>query len=299
MKSLRAIGWFIQYVFVRVAICLYGLIPASKAYALGFGLGSAAYPLFRKRRRIAIDNILQAKITDDPKEADRIARHSFGHFAGHICESMKVPLVVTAANWREHIVLEGDRSDGWDLLMEQTDTPMMLLSGHHGAWEAAVTIIPFTRPMVTIARVLNNPIVERFLKAKHFRGNITVIPKSKGFTPGVIKLWLEQKAALTIVMDQHAGTRHGVRVDFLGRPAWTHTSPARIHLATGMPIVVGSFLRDGLFKYRMVAEPPIRFTPTGDKDKDIETLLTEMNQRLGNLVRRYPEQYLWSHKRWR
>jgi lauroyl/myristoyl acyltransferase len=66
-----------------------------------------------------------------------------------------------------------------------------------------------------------------------------------------------------------------------------------------MPIVVGAFLRDGLFRYRMIAEPPIRFTPTGDKDKDIETLLTEMNQRLGNLVRRYPEQYLWSHKRWR
>lgn len=299
MNVLRTIIWFIQYLFVRLAVLLYGLIPASKAYALGFGLGASAYPLFRKRRRIAVDNILQAKITDDPKEADRIARHSFGHFAGHICESMKVPLVVTAENWREHIVLEGDKADGWDLLMEQTDTPMMLLTGHHGAWEAAVTVIPFTRPMVTIARTPNNPIVERFLKTKHFRGNITVIPKSQGFTPGVIRDWLERKAALTIVMDQHAGAKHGVKVDFLGRPAYTHTSPARIHLATGAPIVVGSFLRDGLFKYRMVAEAPIRFTPTGDKDKDIEALLTEMNLRLGNLVRRCPEQYLWSHKRWR
>ena len=299
MKLLRSIVWFIQYVFIRFAMFLYGLIPASKAYSLGFGLASALYPLFRKRRRVAIDNILQAKITGDLKEADRIARHSFGHFAGHICESMKVPQVVTAENWREHIVLEGDKSDGWDMIMERPDTPMMLLSGHHGAWEAAVTIIPFTRPMVTIARTPNNPIVARFLKERHFRGNITVIPKSQGFTPGVIKLWLEQKAALTIVMDQHAGARHGVRVDFLGRPAYTHTSPARIHLATGMPIVVGSFLRDGLFKYRMVAAPPLRFTPTGDKAKDIETLLTEMNERLGILVRRCPEQYLWSHRRWR
>jgi len=299
MGTLRLILWLSQYLLVRFVIFLYGLIPASKAYSLGFGLGSLAYPLFRNRRRIAIDNILQAHITDDRKKADSIARHSFGHFAGHICESMKVPLVVTAENWREHIVVEADSSDGYNLLMEQTETPMMLLTGHHGAWEAATTIIPFRRPMLTIARPLNNPIVERFLKAKHFRGNITVIPKSQGFTSGFIKQWLEQKGALTIVMDQHAGSRHGIKVDFLGRLAYTHTSPARIHLATGMPMVVGSILRDGLFQYRMVAAPPIRFTPTGDKDNDIETLLGEMNQRLGNLVRKCPEQYLWSHKRWR
>jgi len=299
MNVLRTITWLIQYLLIRFAAFLYGLIPASKAYPLGFGLARCVYPLFRRRRTIAIDNILQAKITDDPKEADRIARHAFAHFAGHICESMKVPLVVTADNWRERVVLEGDKADGWDLLMEQTDTPMMLLTGHHGAWEAATTIIPFTRPMLTIARTLNNPIVERFLKAKHFRGNVTVIPKSQGFTSGFIKQWLETKGALTIVMDQHAGSKHGVKVDFLGRPAWTHTSPARIHLATGMPIVVGSILRDGPFRYRLLAAPPLRFTSTGDKDRDIETLLTEMNKRLASLIRRYPEQYLWSHKRWR
>ena len=58
------------------------------AYDWGAGFARLIYPLFRKRRRIAIDNIIKAGITDDPKEAARIAKESWGHLAGHICEAL-------------------------------------------------------------------------------------------------------------------------------------------------------------------------------------------------------------------
>jgi KDO2-lipid IV(A) lauroyltransferase len=85
----------------------------------------------------------------------------------------------------------------------------------------------------------------------------------------------------------------------MGRPASTHTSPARLHLKTGAPIIAGAFIRVGLFQYRMVTAEPIRFAPTGDKEQDIAMLTTEINRRLEAVIRRYPEQYLWAHKRWR
>jgi KDO2-lipid IV(A) lauroyltransferase len=298
MKSLRTLLFFLEYLALRVVDLLYRLIPARKAYAIGAALASFSYPLFRSRRRIAVDNILQARITDDPGEADRIARRAFGHLAGHLCEALKVGQVVTAENWREHIVFDGPE-ETWKLLMEELDTPVMILSGHHGVWEAAVTVISFTRPMIAVARKMNNPFVERFLKKRHFRGAITIVPKKLGFSPGVLRQWRETAAAMTLVMDQHAGKKHGVVVDFMGRPASTHTSPARLHLKTGAPILAGAFIRDGAFRYRMVTEGPIRFTPTGDRERDTADLLTEINRRLEKVIRRYPEQYLWAHKRWR
>jgi len=183
--------------------------------------------------------------------------------------------------------------------MESPDVPVMILTGHHGAWEAAVSVISQTRPMIAVARKMNNPFVERFLKTHHFRGQITIVSKKLGFTAGVLRLWREQKAAMTLLMDQHAGPKHGVTLDFMGRPASTHTSPARLHLRTGAPILVGSFVRVGPFRYKMVTGAPIRFEPSGNRDQDIVALLTLINHRLETVIRQYPEQYLWAHNRWR
>lgn len=289
---------YVQYLFVRFLGALYGLVPANKAYALGASLTQAFYPLFRSRRRIAIDNILKAHITDDPREADRIARKAFGHLAGHVCEALKIGSVIGPDNWREHIAFDGPE-ESWKLLLETPDTPIMILTGHIGAWEVATSVISFTRPMIAVARKMNNPFIERFLKEHHFRGDVTIVPKKQGFAPNVLRQWKRQCAAMTLVMDQHAGAKHGIRVPFMGRPASTHTSPARLHLKTGAPILAGAFVRDGLFHYRMVTRAPIRFTPTNDREQDLENLLTEINLRIEETVRLYPEQYLWAHNRWR
>ena len=299
MNPLRTLLHYIEYLAIRLVCRLYDLIPAHKAYDLGAAVTASVYPLFRTRRRIAIDNILKANITNDPQEADRIARKAFGHLAGHICEALKVGEIVTADNWREHIRFEGPAAS-WKMLMESPGVPIMILSGHHGTWEAAVSIISFTRPMIAVARKMNNPFVERFLKQHHFRGAITIVPKQMGFTPNVLREWKDKGAAMTLVMDQHAGPKQGVTVNFMGRPASTHTSPARLHLKTGAPIIAGAFIRDAAFQYRMVTtSAPIVFKPTGDKDKDIADLLTEINKRIEDVIRLYPEQYLWAHKRWR
>lgn len=298
MNALHTILAYLEYLFIVLLGALYRLVPARCAYQLGSDVARAVYPLFRARRKIAVDNILQAHITDDPTEADRIARTAFGHLAGHVCEAFKTGEVIGPENWREHIVFEGPE-ESWKLLLESPDVPVMILTGHLGVWEAAASVISFTRPMIAIARKMNNLFVERFMEEHHFRGQITIVSKTQGFSSGVIRLWMETKAAMTLLMDQHAGGRHGIRVPFMGRPASTHTSPARLHLKTGAPILVGGFVREGPFRYRMVTGKPIRYTPTDDRAHDMTSLLTEINARLETLVRRYPEQYLWAHKRWR
>jgi len=290
---------FFSYLVVRLLIALYGLIPARKAYSLGAGLGEFLYPLFRSRRKLSTENILLAKITDDAKRADEIGRKAFGHLAGHICEALKIGEVVTPENWRNHCTIEAPPSF-LETMERRKDEPVLIITGHHGTWEAAVPVFSSFRPLFAVARKMNNPLVQRFLKKKHFRGDVTIIDKDHGFTSQVLHEWKKKAGAMTLIMDQHAGKKQGIMVDFLGRPASTHTSPARIHLATHAPLLVGSFIRVGTFQYKIiVAGDPIRYEPTGDHAADTMAIMTEINRRLEKVIRLYPEQYLWAHKRWR
>lgn len=263
------------------------------AYDFGAGLAALVWPFFFKRRRISVDNILKCGITSDAKEAKRIAKKAWCHLAGHICEALAVPSVVTKDDWREHLDLSEADPEAARLLLDAPETPILLVSAHHGVWEAATNVLSFARPMIAIARVMNNKLVAKWMKNHHFRGPVTVIDKNHGFTPEILRQWVDTKAAMTILMDQH--TSKGPMLSFLGRRAQTFTSATRLAMRYGYPIVVGSFVRVAPFRYRLVGGKPLRFSKTDDKIAVTQLL----NDRLGEAIRKYPEQYLWAHRRWR
>ena len=263
------------------------------AYGFGCGLAALAWPFFAGRRRTAVANILKCGITADPAAARRIARASWCHLAGHVCEALCVPGVVTAENWREHLDVTGVPPATAKLLLDTPDTPILLVSSHHGVWEAATNILSLSRPMIAVARTMNNAFVARWMKRHHFRGPVTVIDKNHGFTPAVIRQWVATRAAMTILMDQHSSK--GEMLTFLGRPAKTFTSAARLAIRTGYPVVAGSFVRTGPYRYRLVGGEPISF----GRDADRAAAAQLLNDRLEEPIRQYPEQYLWVHRRWR
>jgi len=263
------------------------------AYDWGSAFGRFLYPFFRKRRRVATDNILKARITDDPREADAIARRAFGHLAGHVCEALCVPHVITRENWREHLDFSEVPPETARLLLDETDKPILLVSSHHGVWEAATNLLSFARPMIAIARVMNNRFVAAWMKKHHFRGPVTIIDKNRGFTSTVMHQWADERAAMTILMDQHYAK--GLPLTFLGRPAKTFATAAKMAIRTGRGIVVGSFVRIGPYRYRLVGGPPVSFA----HDADLAAATQLLNDRLGEAIRKYPDQYLWSHRRWR
>lgn len=264
-------------------------------HAYGFGCTFAAllWPFFRKRQKISIDKIIKCKITEDRGEAKRIAKRAWCHLAGHICEALCVPNVVTKDNWREHLDVSELAPATEKLLLESPTTPILLVSSHHGVWEAATNILSFVRPMIAVARIQNNKFIAGWMKRHHFRGPVTLIDKNQGFTAKVLRQWQEECSAMTILMDQHAG--NGEKLEFLGRPAWTYTSASRLAIRYGAPIVVGSFVRVGPYQYKLVGGDVVRFSKTDDKNAATQLL----NDRLGEAIRRYPDQYLWSHRRWR
>ncbi len=263
------------------------------AYSFGARIAALLWPFFPGRRRLSASNILRCGITADEKEARRIAKRAWCHIAGHICEALFVPGVVNASNWREHLDFDGADPEAVKLLLDTPDEPILLVSAHHGVWEAATNILSFARPMIAIARVMNNKLAQAWIKKHHFRGPVTIIDKNNGFTPEILRKWETDRSAMTILMDQHASK--GMKLVFLGRPARTFTSATRLATRYGRRIVVGSFVRLGPYKYRLVGGPPLSFGKTADRAEATQLL----NDRLSAVIREYPEQYLWAHRRWR
>jgi KDO2-lipid IV(A) lauroyltransferase len=288
------IKYRLQYGALRLLWGGLGLLPLSRAYGFGCALGRLWFALDRRRRRIACTNIRAAGFAASAPDAARLARASFGHFLGHLIESLRLP--ADAARFgNDRVEIEAPPESV--TLMTEPGAPVLMVSGHLGCWETALRMLP-GRPVMVVARTLNNPLVQRFLTQTHFRGNVTLIPKQRGLSPDVIRRWRAEKSALILLMDQHAG-RHGIWLDFFGRPASTHTSPARLHLMTGIPIVPLAFVRVGPLRYRLIADAPIRFAATDDRDADQRAILVDLSRRLETFIRRYPAQYLWAHRRWR
>ena len=263
------------------------------AYGWGCALGSFLWPFLVKRRKTAVENLLRAGIAADELSARRLAKRSFGHFLGHIFEALCVPGVVTAANWREHLDFSEADPETVKLLLDTPEKPILLVSSHHGVWEAATNVLSFARPMYAVSRKLDNRFLANWIEKHHFRGPVTIVDKNRGFTPEVIRGWLASCAAMTILSDQYC--HKGAHLRFFGRPARTFTSATRLAMRTGAPVVVGSFVRIAPYRYRLVGGKPLVFPKDGDRDG----LTQLLNDRMEAAIRRYPEQYLWVHRRWR
>ena len=266
---------------------------ARHAYETGCGLAALVWPFFGSRRRVSVANLMRGGVTADEREARRIARRAFCHFVGHIFEAICVPSVISRDNWREHIDCEDASPKLVKLLLEPPTEPILIVSGHHGCWEAATNILSIVRPMIAIARVMDNRLLAKWMKKHHFRGPVTIVNKNDGFSRRIIRQWFETNAAMTILTDQYS--YGGLMASFFGRPARSVTSAARLAIRYGCPVAIGSFVRVAPYRYRIVGGDPFVF----GADTDRAAAVQAMNDRLEAAIRQYPEQYLWMHRRWR
>jgi len=285
----------LEYVPLRLAVGLVDLLPARTALALSRGVGRATWRLLPRRRRTATENVLRAGLAADRAEAERIAKASFESFAMLSVESLKAMRLITPDNVAEHVEFDVP-PETWELF-RKPGQPVVLASAHLGNWELSGHIISFTKPLVAVARSLDNPFAQRFMQRRNPRRRIEIVAKHSKDRLALLRP-LRTGKLLGLICDQHAAS-NGVEVPFFGHPASTVVSPARMHLATGAPIVFGVCYRTGPMKFLMAASEPIRVEKTGDRDADIRAITLKINEATERFIRRHPEQYLWAHRRWR
>jgi KDO2-lipid IV(A) lauroyltransferase len=286
----------VEYIPLRIAIGIVDILPIKVSLALSKGVGVLAWWALPNRRKLAINNILLAGVTDDKKEARRIARKSIVSFSMLTIESLAASKLITPDTFDKYIDVS-EVSPEVEKTLKNPDTGVILCSAHLGNWEISGHAISFWKRLIAVARTLDNPYAQRLLEKRNPRRNIEIVAKHSA-DRGALLRPLRNGMLLGLISDQHANS-HRVVADFMGVPAWTLTSTARLHLATRCLIVCGVAVRTGVMKFKIITTGPFVFEPTDDKEADILKITQAMNKELEKFIRQYPEQYLWAHKRWR
>ena len=109
---------------------------------------------------------------------------------------------------------------------------------------------------------------------------------------------LDRNELLGILADIDTKTK-GVFVQFFNRSAYTPYGPIAIALKTGTPILPMFIIRQADNKHRLVVKPPMILHETGDYQLDLVTNTQYFTEIIESYIRRYPEQWIWMHDRWK
>ncbi len=176
---------------------------------------------------------------------------------------------------------------------------VLFLTGHMSAWELA----PFAQalygnPLHFLVRAIDNPRVEALVNRYRCRSGNSPIEKNQS-ARAVLKV-LAAGGTVGVLADHNTLLSEGVFVRFFGIPACTTAGLARFALHTGAAVVPG-FLHweAGLGKYKLRFEPAVELIHTGDEEADIRENTQRFTKIVEEYVRRYPDQWVWLHRRWR
>ncbi len=230
-------------VYLLVKTTVYGLqrLSVKHAYATARMLALLAYKVDKRHRNVAIANLEHAfGDAYSPEDRDRIVRRVYEHFLCVLMEIIQIPRRLGVMNWRERIRLV----DHEPILNRLLDGgPLIMLTGHFGNWEMAGYLFgAFGFPTNSVARALDNPHLDKFLRQFRESTGQKLIPKKGGYDD-MLEV-LRSGGVLSFLADQDAG-QNGMFVPFFGRPASTHKAIALLAIEHKAPVVVGYARRVG------------------------------------------------------
>lgn len=295
MKRKAAQHW-LEYAFFRAfEIAVHGL-PGPVLEALAGLLTFLIFDVIRYRRRVALDNLAHAFPEKSLRERERIARAAARHFALLLLEFMKLS-GWDAATLQRKARFEMD-AETRDILENRSKTGGIMVSGHFGNWEVAIAMMAsqyWGAPVVVQKRQKNRWVDRKTIDMRERWGVRMVY--ARGAVRALLQA-LRERRMVVLLADQDAG-RNGAFVPFLNRIASTPVGPAVLHLRSGKPLYFGANLRVGRYRYKIIVREIDYSGPAEISSENIAAVTAGYTALLEELVRLYPEQYLWMHKRWK
>jgi len=173
-----------------------------------------------------------------------------------------------------------------------------MFGAHFGNWELEAAVFSLlVSPVTVIYRPLDSKLLDDLVL--HVRSASGNIPLAKDRAMRQMLRVLKDNGVLGILVDQNMAWQEGVFVDFFGRPACTTDGLSLLALHTGAPVVPAFLIRQPNGKYRFVVGEEVPTVRTGDKAHDVLVNTQNYTRIVEETVRRYPDQWLWVHQRWK
>jgi KDO2-lipid IV(A) lauroyltransferase len=285
----------LEYALAWCIVKTIGLLPRPLARAVGIALGQIVYFLHRRLRQVGMRNLDMAFPGKNRAEKRKILRGVFTSLGRQLAEICLFPRY-TAENVSGVVIY-----DGFENFQSASDAGkgVLFLTGHLGGWElSAFAHSLYGHPLRFVMRPLDNPFLDRMVREyRTLHGNIPIL---KDDPVRELLRAMKEGATVGILMDTNMMPPQGIFVNFFGIPACTPSGLARIALRTDAAVVPGFTLWDPVLrKYRLRFDPAVKLVRTGDNDVDIVTNTQIFTNIIENFVRKYPDQWLWVHRRWK
>ena len=286
----------IVYAVLRAVVELLHVLPLETLYAGAARVADTLFALSRKHRLRALGHLRRSFPDWDEARIERVARASMRSLAYLGVEFLLITRRLSVNTWRKHVRL-GNISQALRTLV-QRDSGVIFLTGHFGNWEVVgYTMATFGFNSVAVARALNNPYMNAWAMGQRESNGLRILDK-KGAAAEIDGL-LAAGGAVGFIADQDAG-RRGLFVDFFGRPASTFKSIALMAMRHEAPIIVGYARRLApRFEFEICADRVIAPHEWAGRKDPMRWITQEYTAELERIARRWPEQYLWAHRRWK
>jgi KDO2-lipid IV(A) lauroyltransferase len=285
----------IEYGLVRaVAGCL-GRVPRGVARVFAGWIAFAVYWSFGRLRRVGKRNLELALPELPAKSRKRILRHVYGHLGWQLVEFCRMTRY-TPENTREWL-----RTEGLENFLEAQERGkgVLILTGHLGAWELSSfyhSMMGF--PMGMLIRHLDNRRLDAYVNAIRCKHGNFVLSKDE-FGRGLLTA-MREGGTVGILMDTNMTPPAGEFVEFFGMDACTGTGLAHVARKTGAAVLPGFMVwewEERKYVLRFGAE--VEIPRTDDAAADILEGTQRCTAVLEEWIRRYPDQWLWIHRRWK
>jgi KDO2-lipid IV(A) lauroyltransferase len=285
----------LEYLFVFALVRGLGLLPRPAARSVGAALGAVAFALTGRLRRTGERNLEIAYPGSDVRWRSRLIRQLYRNLGLHLaefCLMRRYTRETTQSLIRyaglEHYLAARDAGRG-----------VLVVTGHLGLWELSSfyhSLMGY--PMSMVIRRLDNPLVDRLVNGIRCMHGNTVLHKDD-FARGLIGA-MRRGDTVGILMDTNMTPPQGLFVDYFGVPACTASGLARVAMRTDAAVLPGFLTwREDERKYVLEFGEQLPIPRTGDDEADIITNTQICTTAIEQWVRRYPEQWLWVHRRWK
>lgn len=284
----------IEFIAFQFIAFLVQLLPLHGVRQMGRGLGRFVFAVVGHRKDVTMNNLRRAFKEKSEADLVRIARGAFENIGISLLELVWFPRmtrdqVLKAVRFNKPEILHNAYNRGKGVL---------ILTAHFGNWEllGQALTVHFQYPLKGLVKTQSNRLVNELINRRRELFGTKVIPMETSLREVLRALGDGEMVA--IAADQ-AAPKENVPMTFFGTMVPTHTGPAALSLKTGAPIVAVFAVRsaDGSYDAHTIAVPSEDLV--GHSEENVVELTRRHVRITEDIIRQYPDQWLWMHKRWK
>ena len=290
---------WLEYAAARSLLGALGLLPRPMALLVCGFVSRIGYHVLGSLRRTGLRSLEIAFPEKSLQERKLILKGTFENLGRVLAETSQF-MKMTPADVEKIFDLDlDDKSRELYRRNKEEKRGVLIVTGHLGNWEMLVFgFAAIHEPISYLARPLDNPLIEDLtLRIRTRFGNRPINKTNSAML--AVKI-LREGGILGILSDVNAHPKEGVFVPFFGLPACTTSGPALMAIRSGALIYPAFCIWDSeKKKYRFVRGSVVEVSQTGDRKKDVIETIAAYTAEIEKIIRAYPDQWLWIHKRWK